>query len=87
MELVLIWLLLCVAVCVLAARYRRSVLGWLLLSIVLSPLVIVVLLALGARHVYSPSLVPSQPERTTVPSQDEVAAAWRAARLARLHYR
>jgi hypothetical protein len=48
--LIFIWVGLCVAVGILAARYGRSGVGWFLLSLVLSPLLgVAFVLALGRR--------------------------------------
>lgn len=62
MEILLIWLLLCVSVCVLAARYDRSVFAWFVLSLLLSPLVGIVLLALGPAQARVAESVSPAPE-------------------------
>jgi hypothetical protein len=48
--LVVIWIGLCIAVGILAARYGRSGFGWFVLSMLLSPLLgVAFVLALGRR--------------------------------------
>lgn len=51
MELIAVWVVLAVAVGILAGRYGRSGFGWFLFALILSPLLgFILVLALGSKH-------------------------------------